>query len=200
MNKSSTSLQVAAQQVLHQLTVNRLVQVVYEQRLIGNVERGTYVECMIEMALRECHPAWCLTETWSSEGDLENAKTGARIEIKQSAALQTWHRSPCPTCGSVNDWDVSPSETRPPQFSIKQRAVDLYVFAWHPVQDADIADHRRPDQWEFFVVAEESLPQKQALGLEALTRMSDACNYDTVAARVVKVLESIETLKADRSS
>ena len=50
------------------------------------------------------------------------------------------------------------------------------------------------------MVAEESLPQKQALGLEALTRLSDACNYDTVAARVVKVLESIETLKADRPS
>ena len=200
MDKSSTSLQLAAQQVLHQLTVQRLVQRVYEQRLISNVERGAYIECMIELALRERHPAWSLTETWD-RWDLENQKTRARIEIKQSAALQTWHLSTCHHCGSVYEWDVQdePGNTSP-QFSIKQREVDLYVFAWHPVQDADIADHRRPDQWEFFVVAEENLPQKkQTIGLEALTRLCDVCNYDALAARVVKVLESIESsFKADR--
>ena len=87
MDKSSTSLQLAAQQVLHQLTVQRLVQRVYEQRLISNVERGAYIECMIELALRERHPAWSLTEMWD-RWDLENQKTRARIEIKQSAALQ----------------------------------------------------------------------------------------------------------------
>ena len=49
MDKNSTSLPFAAQQVLHQLhrpafgATGR----VYEQRLIGNVERGAYVKCMI---------------------------------------------------------------------------------------------------------------------------------------------------------
>ena len=96
----------------------------------------------------------------------------------------------------MSEWDVRDEPgNKSPQFSIKQREVDLYVFAWHPVQDADIADHRRPDQWEFFVVAEENLPQKkQTIGLEALTRLCDVCNYDALAARVVKVLESIEPL------
>ena len=202
MDKSSTSLQLAAQQVLHQLTVQRLVQRVYEQRLISNVERGAYIECMIELALRERHPAWSLTETWD-RWDLENQKTRARIEIKQSAALQTWHLSVCPHCRSVYEWDVQDEPgNKSPQFNIKQREVDLYVFAWHPVQDADIADHRRPDQWEFFVVAEGNLPQKkQTIGLEALTRLCDVCDYDALAARVVKVLESIESsFKADRPS
>ena len=111
--------------------------------------------------------------------------------------------------GKINKFWAGLTDTQPvgyepgntsPQFSIKQREVDLYVFAWHPVQDADIADHRRPDQWEFFVVAEENLPQKkQTIGLEALTRLCDVCNYDALAARVVKVLESIESsFKADR--
>ena len=50
------------------------------------MERGAYIECMIELALRERQPAWSLTETWD-RWDLENQKTRARIEIKQSAAL-----------------------------------------------------------------------------------------------------------------
>ena len=128
MDKGSTSLQFAAQQVLHQLTVQRLVQRVYEQRLIGNVERGAYIECMIELALREHHPAWGLTETWDS-WDLVNLKSGARIEIKQSAALQTWHLSSCSNCGTLYEWSVGDDEpgNTSPQFSIKQREVDLYV-------------------------------------------------------------------------
>ena len=84
MGDSSTSLRLATQRVLHDLTVQRLLQRVYEQRIIGNVERGAYIECLIELALRERHPAWRLTEPWTT-WDLENRSTSARIEVKQSA-------------------------------------------------------------------------------------------------------------------
>ena len=203
MDKRSTSLQFAAQQVLHQLTVQRLVQRVYEQRLIGNVERGAYVECMIELALKECHPAWSLTATWDS-CDLVNRKTGARIEIKQSAALQTWHLSSCPNCGSLYEWDVrDESGKASPQFSIKQREVDLYVFAWHPEKDPEIAGHRRPDQWKFFVVAETCLPERDGgIGLGPLNQLiergdlAEYGGYDALAAMVANVLEALPSLKA----
>ena len=217
MDGRSTSLQFAAQRLLHELTVQRLVQRVYEQRLIGNVERGAYVECMIELALRERHPAWCLTEPWRT-WDIEHRRTGARVEVKQSAALQRWDRRACPACGSLTEW--GPRRPSPmPTFSIKpttgyytvdaatwiatppQRQADLYVFAWHPEEDPDIADHRRPDQWKFFVVAERSLPQDhKGISFNALTRLADVecCDYDALAAAVVHVLESLQGLKAQQ--
>ncbi len=43
----------------------------------------------------------------------------------------------------------------------RQRHADLYVFAWHPEEDLKSANHRRPDQWKFFVVAESELPPLQ---------------------------------------
>ena len=203
MGDRSTSLQLAAQRVLHDLTVRRLVQRVYEQRIISNVERGAYVECMIELALRERHPAWCLTDTWDS-WDLEDGKTGARIEIKQSAAWNPFSKTPGrgkfgiqPHSGYFakdGTWIPTPL----------QRHADLYVFAWHPEEDPDIADHRRPDQWKFFVVAEGNLPQNEPLQKEisvsALTRLADVecCDYDALAATVVQALRPVQDLKARR--
>ena len=85
-------------------------------------------------------------------------------------------------------------ETRPHSSASSNEKLTCTCSLWHPAQDAEIADHRRPDQWKFFVVAEENLPQKkQTIGLEALTRLYDVCNYDALAARVVKGLESIES-------
>ena len=46
-----TSLGAAV--AIHQPIVDRLVQRVYDQPLINNVERGAYLEHMIELALGE---------------------------------------------------------------------------------------------------------------------------------------------------
>ena len=214
-----TSQQFAAQRVLYELTVQRLVQRVYEQRLINNVDRGAYVECMIELALRERHPAWRLTKPWAS-WDLEHRKTRARIEIKQSAALNLWNIEEALAAGDV-ERVAAPRKDTKPVFSIKpttgywngatwiktqlQRQADLYVFAWHPKTDSDIADHRRPDQWKFFVVAEQDLPQEPLTKSIARTRLSNEyggteCGYDVLATRMVDVLAAIpeRRLKAPR--
>lgn len=214
MDETSTVLRFAGQRVLHELTVRRLVERVYEQRLINNVERGAYVECMVELALSERQPAWRLTRPWAS-WDLENHKTLARIEIKQSAALHPWNVDDAPQAGAVEHL-ATPGKATKPVFSIKpttgwwdgaawvetqlQRQADLYVFAWHPETDADIADHRRPDQWRFFVVAERDLPQKPLTKSIALTRLSAEfgaaeCCYGALATRVAEKLASITELK-----
>ena len=73
---------------IHRLIIKRLEKRVYDQPLINNVERGAYIEHMIELALGE---PWCLTWPWAS-WDLQHEETLARIEIKQSAARQPWHR------------------------------------------------------------------------------------------------------------
>ena len=182
----------------------------YAQRLINNVHRGDYVECMIELALAECDPSWRLTKPWTS-WDLVHKKTFIRIEVKQSAALQPWPGPP-----GRGKFDIEPSKgytsedgvwTETPQ---PQRHADLYVFGWHPEKDADIADHRRPDQWEFFVVAETRLPEKAAgispgplTDLVKCHDLAECCGYDALAtnvAKVAEVLESLGGLKASRAS
>ena len=194
----------------HKPIIERLVERVYGHPLINNVERGAYVEHMIELALGK---PWHLTPPWDS-WDLEHRQSLARIEIKQSAARQPWHtrrpRESPPTRASFSIkkpstvyWaDGTERKTRSPQ-----RHADLYVFAWHPMEDWNTADHRRPDQWEFFVAAETNLPQPRepkamTISIEHLQRLekrSDAeqGDHEKVQAMVAKVLNSLERLKAD---
>ena len=70
-----------------------------------------------------------------------------RLEVKQSAALQTWMaqgKCSTPSFGiaaktgySSNgaDWRQAPG-----------RHADIYVFALHPETGSETADHRRSDQ------------------------------------------------------
>lgn len=203
------------------LIMQRLTQWVYERPVIGNVERGVYVECMVELALQEHDPAWHLTEPWTG-WDVEHRRTRARIEIKQSAALQRWHAR---GMQGVGDKTGRLAESRPgappnPRFSIKphegyysddgtwiaiepQRHADLYVFAYHQEEDPNVADQRCPDQWQFFVVAEPSLPQDKPLAKSiGLARLAapgaERGDYATLATMVANALTSLQTLKADQ--
>lgn len=132
MHQRSTSMQFAAQRVLHEFTVQRLVERIYEERIISNVERGAYVECMVELALRERQPAWRLTGPWAA-WDIEHQETLARIEIKQSAALQSWSTKPDPRVLKSRGFSIKPHRG----YYLAdgewidtplQRHADLYVF------------------------------------------------------------------------
>jgi hypothetical protein len=70
------------------------------------------------------------------------------------------------------------------------RNADLFFFAWHPLT-ADTADHRDPDQWEVYVVAERRLPARKSIslaGVQALAEpiplgaLSDAIAAEAAAA------------------
>lgn len=172
--------------------IKDLMQRFYERPLINNVHRGDYVECMIALALK---PAWRLTTPWTS-WDLVHQKTGARIEVKQSAAQAPWARK-WPARGRFDIrrrkgyYSEDGTWTETPQ---RKRHACLYVFAWHPGKDAD-ADHRRPDQWEFFVVAETCLPLEQdSIGLGPLIQivegyeLAERCSYDELETKVNQVL------------
>ena len=182
--------------------VRSLVGSVY-QALINNAERGAYVEHMIVLALE----GWELTWPWAS-WDLQHRGDGARIEVKQSAARQTWHKrpespeSPVPKPSRGKFGINKPSES----YYLKdgtyektqpQRQADIYVFAWHPEKDLKIADHRRPDQWKFFVVAERCLPCQKDIALGPLKKLVNDCDlaefgdYEALPTMVAKVLKSI---------
>ena len=81
-----------------------------------------------------------------------------------------------------------------------QRHADLYVFAWHPGKDWNSAEHRRADQWEFFVVAEPNLPKPpepnaRQIGIVGLSH-AERGGYDALGTMVAKVLDSVGRLKA----
>ena len=191
---------IVTRRLVHQLVSQRLVERVYNQPLIGNVERGQYVECMIELALSEIRPPWTLTETWAG-WDLEQRETRARIEVKQSAKVQTWtamtpgSTSPSfvisPHTGYYMDGGASWVETG------LMRHADVYIMALHSEANPDIADHRLPEQWQFYVVpADRFVEGQKTISLNPLLKLAEPCTYDQLASKVADAFEGL-SLKAD---
>jgi hypothetical protein len=130
----------------------------YGKPLVENSYRGLIAEIITGEALgqewRHCSGDW---RSWDFEHRIANCK----LEVKQSAARQTWDAPPKPS---------------PPRFDIEERTVSwegavrtaspagrfaqVYVFAHHPIRD-ETADHLDPAQWRFYVVpASRLLPKK----------------------------------------
>ena len=181
--------------MVHQLVAQRLVERAFSQPLINNAERGQYVECMIELALSDSRPHWHLTGTWDA-WDLVQLRTGARIEVKQSAAAQPW-TSPQTGRQSSSTFDIAPRNgyyindaewynADPPQ-----RFADLYIFAHHDVADLEEADHRDPNQWRFYVIRELDLPAQKSISLNPLKRLATDLAFGEVAAAVNVALDGL---------
>ena len=144
---------------------------------------------------------------------MEN-NAGVRLEVKQSAALQSWYKqtgikksspsfSITPKTGYYTDstdaavWVPLPAGER-------VRPADIYVLAWHPGRNPEVADHHNPEQWQFFVVPADKLPPKppnvkeQKIGLTSVKGLATAVTYDRLAAEVDKVAAGLPSLKAEK--
>jgi len=192
------------QRQITDLVLRRVAEHVYDRPLINNVERGEYVECLVELIMQSADPRWSLTETWDS-WDVEHSETGARVEVKQSSALQSWSEtSPAKTEASPS-FDISAPKwvwTRGAQGKYHsfpsggRRAADVYVFAWHGESDLAFADHRLASQWEFFVVPESELPEQKTIGLNSLRNRARRCEYGSLAEKVLEAMPDVTLLKA----
>ena len=172
----------------------------FDAPVMNNVYRGDYVECMIALTLGS---DWALTwqrgwdwAPWDCEHD-----EGARLEIKQSAARQSWDadsmarpRSPAfdiaPRTGRFNrdgsEWIDAPG-----------RPADVYVFAWHGERKRGVADHRDPQQWLFFVVPEPELPEGQKrIGLKGLRKIASPCRLSGLRSAVLQACPAPAALMA----
>ena len=178
--------------VLHTRITRHILDRFLSRRLIENVWRGHYVESLIYFALCK---QWKLSDEWEV-WDLRN-DFGARLEVKQSAALQTW---------------TAPGRASSPKFSIEPktgywttdnewierpgRYADVYVFAWHPEADKSIADHRKAEQWKFYVVPENKLPiDQKTISLNPIKALSQEHSYLQLAAAIDEALETLPGLK-----
>lgn len=172
----------------------------YDRPIINNVDRGDYIECMIASALGA---GWRLTweDGWDwAAWDCEHVLSGARLEIKQAAARQSWDReSERPRRNP--DFDIASRRGYWPKEGSRWiqrpgRQADLYVFAWHGRRD-EHADHRDPGQWQFFVVAERSLPAGQkSIRLSKLEKIAMSCGVAELGRTVEAACPAREDLKA----
>ena len=161
----------------------------FGQLLVTNTLRSMVVEAMLDLALL-ADWRWCAADF--AGWDFEHAD-GTRLEVKQSAARQTW---------------AAPLRPSRPSFDIAQRLgyweggstwvegagrhAHIYVFAHHPAVDAK-ADHRDPQQWDFYVAGTEALPATKSISLARVREIVPACGYADVRA-------SIEVLRVQRQS
>lgn len=171
----------------------------YDGPIMNNVCRGDYVECMIGFALGgDWRLTWMDGWDWAA-WDCEHRRSGARLEIKQAAARQTWdkgrtrrQRTPA--------FDIAPRSgfwTREGVWiDSPGRLADIYVFAWHG-RDDDRANHTDPGQWLFFAVAERDLPKNQkSIGLGRLKGIAAPCGVADLRIAVETVCPAERELKA----
>ena len=130
---------------------------------------------------------WRWVGDWE-KWDLVRCSDGVRVEVKQSAAMQPWWELDETPKPSKPVFDIAPHKGK--------RHADIYVLAWHPLYDEKIADHRRVEQWEFYVVAEKNLRADQkTISLGPLTLLNDAhktafTNLSRVISKTAKGLPS----------
>ena len=183
---------------LHHKIIQELVTTFYGNPLINNVDRGHYVESMIALVLGKQWRATAVARGWAP-WDFERSD-GARLEVKQSTALQPWSRFPDAPQSRSAAFDIAfrkESWTKGGDFApyCPGRLADLYIFAWHPIVDHEVADHRDPKQWRFFVVPEQQLPDQKTISINPLRNLVAAVGYDQVSAEIEWRLDQLGELK-----
>ncbi|MFP5329841.1 MAG: hypothetical protein ACLGHC_06875 [Alphaproteobacteria bacterium] len=165
--------------------LQRLTQRLYGSPVIRNDARGELVEEIVAAALE---PDWQLRSGDWGACDLVHPASKLRIQVKQSAARQSWHkengRQPKP-CFSIKE-KTGRWEDGDRWVEERSRNADIFIFAWHPVTD-DTADHRDPHQWQFFVVAERDLPVQKSISLTRVMTLSDPVSFNALPAKVGEV-------------
>ena len=177
-------------------TRQRLAERLFGQPIIQNQFRSTYVEAMIEPYLTKA--GWRFVGSDWNGWDFQRDEK--RLEVKQSAAVQSW------SFGRETltrpSYDIA---TRTGYFenggadwvSHEGRPAHVYIFAWHGVRpsaplkmhSASPVDHRNPSQWDFHVVAERSLPDQRTISLASLIK---TCSVESV--QIEELARQVDTV------
>ncbi len=185
---------------LHQRILAALISP-YEGPVINNVDRGPYVEHLIAEVLG---PEWSHSGSDWAAWDCEH-KDGDRIQIKQSAAQQSWDTDKRtkrkPPSFKINPsiiyWKLLGGQWVKERLDPPRRLSDIYVFAWHGGLGKN-TDHRDPAQWIFFVVPELDLTEGQKnIGLGPLKELATPCRIADLRQRVESARPARAALKAD---
>jgi hypothetical protein len=158
--------------------VARAADAAFGRPLIVNNLRGLVVEVIVDSVLSS-EWIWCAGD-WAG-WDFEHAD-GTRVQVKQSAAKQSWTARP--KQASSPRFDISSStghwEEGAKWVASPGRLAHIYLFAYHPILE-DTADHRDPAQWTFYVVPTPDLPVAKTISLARIAQLSDSLRIDAVA-------------------
>lgn len=176
--------------------IEEIVDELYGKNILSNLTRPLYVE---KLLVRLLGANWHHVGGDWSGWDLENAESHLRLEVKQSAARQTWTDGPSrigkPTkpIFDIRDRTGYFSDGGSRWIESAGRPADLYVFAWHPhFVPAELVDHTDPEQWEFYLLPERLLPSGQkTISLSSLLKLHP------VAATSQNLARTVEQLSAD---
>jgi hypothetical protein len=166
----------------------------FGQKLITNNLRGLIAEVIVGSALPP-EWKWCSAD-WAG-WDFERAD-GLKLEVKQSAARQTWtgNNVARPTCR----FDIKPrkgSYVGADWQPMVGRQAQIYVFAHH-FEGGECADHCEPSQWRFFVVPESRLPPSaQTIGLGAIEKLAARCTISELLSAVQTCAKGLSSERWD---
>lgn len=169
----------------------------FDRPIMNNIHRAEYVECLVAAVLGDdWRLPWVEDHDWAP-WDLRHAPSGTKLEVKQSAARQTWDVDGAPVSRQPR-YDIAFRQGRYDDdghwLDQRSRFADFYVFAWHPVTDAALVDRRDPEQWEFFVLRTTALPQAQnTIGLTKLRAL-------TRPVSAIRLAENVTALVAETRS
>jgi len=178
---------------VHHRIVKSLSERYFNGPIIASNERGDYVECMVGLALGD---EWIGAPEWTS-WDFTHVEHGLRLEVRQESALQSWSAKPCDSSGARNAFPVAPvngiydeltADWMP--YRRPRRPADIFVFAWHPECDPQLADQRLPDQWMFFAVSERQLRRGQkSITVSQVQKRWKQAPYAELGPAVAKITE-----------
>jgi hypothetical protein len=158
----------------------KAAQALFERKLLTNIHRAVIVEAIVASAL-EPDWQWCSADYASCDF----RRGTARLEVKQSASLQSWNAASLKTTKCSFDIAARTGEwvdgvTWTPGSG---RNADIYLFCHHPVV-SDSADHRDASQWRFFVVPETALPKQKRIALSSVERLAKPIGWMDLKAVV----------------
>ena len=166
--------------------VDRLTHRLFGRPIVQNDLRGAVAEEIVAGALE---PDWKLcSEGWQA-WDLEN-DGGVRIQVKSSAARQSWSGKPK---RDVKSFSIAPAKGRylgDGCTYIKEPGhyAEIYILAWHPVKD-ESADQRDPAQWWFYVLGVGELPNTKTISQSVAHKRWSFVSYGGLKAAVDDLVE-----------
>lgn len=168
--------------------ISNLTADLFEQPLMLNNFRAIYAEYLVAALLSD---EWKHCGTGWSSWDIEHRSNGKRIEVKQSAARQSWHSPSSRT--TYPSFDIAPRTgywNNDNWVEGEGRPADIYIFAWHPVSD-ETCDHRCPGQWKFYAVPESNLPEQKSLSLSKIRRLAREVSSTDLLSEVNRLLYAL---------
>lgn len=149
-------------------------------RLITNNFRAVVAEAMVALVLE---PVWRWCSADYAAWDFER-EDGVRLEVKQSAAKQTWHVATDKPTNCLFDIRARKGRYEGATWIAEPgRHADLYVLAHHGICD-DTADQADPQQWTFYVILAADLPDAASISLSKARSLSEDFRIDQLADAV----------------